>query len=50
MKKFWRFILRRDLPQESLTGLDFAVVGLGDSSYLRLVLVAFMEKVMLPFL
>ncbi|XP_058946686.2 NADPH-dependent diflavin oxidoreductase 1-like isoform X1 [Pocillopora verrucosa] len=33
MKKFWRFILRRNLPVNSLSGLSFAVLGLGDSSY-----------------
>ncbi|XP_038063679.1 NADPH-dependent diflavin oxidoreductase 1-like isoform X2 [Patiria miniata] len=33
MKKFWRFILRRNLPADSLSGLQFAVLGLGDSSY-----------------
>lgn len=33
MKKFWRFLLRRDLPSDSLKSLQFAVIGLGDSSY-----------------
>ncbi|XP_022085194.1 NADPH-dependent diflavin oxidoreductase 1-like [Acanthaster planci] len=33
MKKFWRFICRRNLPTDSLSGLHFAVIGLGDSSY-----------------
>ncbi|XP_078382662.1 NADPH-dependent diflavin oxidoreductase 1-like isoform X2 [Oculina patagonica] len=33
MKNFWRFILRRNLPVNSLSGLSFAVLGLGDSSY-----------------
>ncbi len=33
MKKFWRFLLRRNLPNDSLSELQFAVVGLGDSSY-----------------
>ncbi|XP_015765584.1 PREDICTED: NADPH-dependent diflavin oxidoreductase 1-like [Acropora digitifera] len=33
MKKFWRFILRRNLPSNSLCGVCFAVLGLGDSSY-----------------
>ncbi|XP_068695868.1 NADPH-dependent diflavin oxidoreductase 1-like [Montipora foliosa] len=33
MKKFWRFILRRHLPSNSLSGVCFAVLGLGDSSY-----------------
>lgn len=35
MKKFWRFMLRRDLPNDSLCSLSFAVIGLGDSSYLK---------------
>lgn len=33
MRTFWRFLLRRSLPAESLSGLHFAVLGLGDSSY-----------------
>ncbi|CAH3041690.1 unnamed protein product [Porites lobata] len=33
MKKFWRFMLRRNLPSNSLSGVSFAVLGLGDSSY-----------------
>ncbi|XP_075041573.1 NADPH-dependent diflavin oxidoreductase 1 [Mixophyes fleayi] len=33
MKNFWRFIFRRNLPQNSLCRMDYAVLGLGDSSY-----------------
>ncbi|PIK49574.1 putative NADPH-dependent diflavin oxidoreductase 1 [Apostichopus japonicus] len=33
MRKFWKFLLRKDLPKESLVRLKFAVLGLGDSSY-----------------
>ncbi|EDO30877.1 predicted protein [Nematostella vectensis] len=33
MKKFWRFIMRRNLPAHSLQQLSFSVLGLGDSSY-----------------
>merc|ERR1712113_672877 len=33
MKSFWRFLLRRNLPKNSLIGLSYAVFGLGDSSY-----------------
>ncbi|KAG8549501.1 hypothetical protein GDO81_020980 [Engystomops pustulosus] len=33
MKNFWRFIFRRNLPHNSLCQMDFAVLGLGDSSY-----------------
>lgn len=32
---FWRFLLRADLPVDSLSDLRFAVLGLGDSSYLK---------------
>ncbi|XP_019861809.1 PREDICTED: NADPH-dependent diflavin oxidoreductase 1-like [Amphimedon queenslandica] len=35
MKQFWRFLLRRNLPADSLLHLQTAVVGLGDSSYLK---------------
>ncbi|KAJ8388802.1 hypothetical protein AAFF_G00130350 [Aldrovandia affinis] len=33
MKNFWRFIFRKSLPAGSLCRLDYAVLGLGDSSY-----------------
>eukprot|EP00002_Diphylleia_rotans_P021521 TRINITY_DN4186_c0_g1_i2.p1 TRINITY_DN4186_c0_g1~~TRINITY_DN4186_c0_g1_i2.p1 ORF type:complete len:593 (+),score=121.84 TRINITY_DN4186_c0_g1_i2:58-1836(+) len=33
MKKFWRFLLRKDLPSDSLNSVSFSVFGLGDSSY-----------------
>ncbi|XP_069790684.1 NADPH-dependent diflavin oxidoreductase 1 isoform X2 [Narcine bancroftii] len=33
MKKFWRFIFRRNLPAASLSMMNSAVLGLGDSSY-----------------
>lgn len=33
MKTFWRFLLRKNLPSDCLNGLNFAVLGLGDSSY-----------------
>lgn len=33
MKNSWKFLLRRDLPLNSLINLNFAVLGLGDSSY-----------------
>ncbi|XP_032905224.1 NADPH-dependent diflavin oxidoreductase 1 isoform X2 [Amblyraja radiata] len=33
MKKFWRFIFRRNLPAASLSLVNSAVLGLGDSSY-----------------
>ncbi|XP_034837360.1 NADPH-dependent diflavin oxidoreductase 1 [Maniola hyperantus] len=33
MKRFWKFLLRKNLPTNSLVKLKFGVVGLGDSSY-----------------
>lgn len=33
MKNAWRFLLKRSLPSNSLEGLQFACLGLGDSSY-----------------
>jgi sulfite reductase alpha subunit-like flavoprotein len=33
MRAFWRFLLRKDLPSNSLTSMQFTVFGLGDSSY-----------------
>ncbi|KDR16972.1 NADPH-dependent diflavin oxidoreductase 1 [Zootermopsis nevadensis] len=35
MKHFWRFLLRKNLPADSLQGLRYAVLGLGDSSYAK---------------
>jgi sulfite reductase alpha subunit-like flavoprotein len=40
MKKFWRFLLRKSLPCDSLSTLQFCVVGLGDSSYQKFNFVA----------
>lgn len=33
MTKFWKFLLRKDLPKNSLKNLNFGVIGLGDSRY-----------------
>lgn len=33
MRKFWRFLLRKGLPRDSLINSHIAVLGLGDSSY-----------------
>lgn len=33
VRKFWRFVFRRDLPENSLQGVKIAFLGLGDSSY-----------------
>ena len=34
-RAFWRFILRKGLPEDTLSDLRFATFGLGDSSYAR---------------
>lgn len=33
MKLFWKFLLRKSLPADSLSGMRFTVIGFGDSSY-----------------
>jgi hypothetical protein len=33
MRAFWKFLLRRNLPTNSLESMQFAVLALGDSSY-----------------
>ncbi|XP_041985478.1 NADPH-dependent diflavin oxidoreductase 1 [Aricia agestis] len=33
MRRFWKFLLRKNLPNNSLMKLKFGVVGLGDSTY-----------------
>lgn len=35
MKQFWRFLLRRNLPRDSLIHFKYGVIGLGDSTYLK---------------
>ncbi|CRK94651.1 CLUMA_CG008151, isoform A [Clunio marinus] len=40
MKKFWKFLLRKNLPADSLERLQFGVLGLGDSSYQKFNFVA----------
>nr|XP_018906854.1 PREDICTED: NADPH-dependent diflavin oxidoreductase 1 [Bemisia tabaci] len=40
MKKFWKFLLRRNLPSTSLINSKFAILGLGDSSYAKFNFVA----------
>lgn len=32
MRRFWRFLLRKNLPADSLCKMKMAVFGLGDSS------------------
>ena len=31
MRAFWRFLLRKNLPPDSLSSVSFAAFGLGDS-------------------
>lgn len=33
MKNFWKFLLRKNLPLDSLESVNFGVLALGDSSY-----------------
>ncbi|XP_067132918.1 NADPH-dependent diflavin oxidoreductase 1-like [Centruroides vittatus] len=33
MKQFWKFLLRKNLPSNSLQNMKYSVIGLGDSSY-----------------
>jgi sulfite reductase alpha subunit-like flavoprotein len=40
MKMFWKFLLRRNLPSDSLSSLECGVIGLGDSSYAKFNFVA----------
>lgn len=40
MTTFWKFLLRKSLPSDSLTKLNFGVIGLGDSSYQKFNFVA----------
>ncbi|XP_070494025.1 NADPH-dependent diflavin oxidoreductase 1 [Chironomus tepperi] len=40
MKTFWKFLLRKNLPTNSLSNLSFGVIGLGDSSYQKFNFVA----------
>lgn len=40
MQKFWKFLLRKSLPSDSLAKLNFGVIGLGDSSYQKFNFVA----------
>ncbi|KAJ3276752.1 NADPH-dependent diflavin oxidoreductase 1 [Terramyces sp. JEL0728] len=35
MKSFWRFLLKKSLPTDSLTSMKFGVFGQGDSSYVN---------------
>ncbi|GLC34942.1 hypothetical protein PLESTM_000256800 [Pleodorina starrii] len=40
MRRFWRFLLRKSLPPDSLAACRYAVFGLGDSGYVNFNVVA----------
>lgn len=40
MKSFWKFLLRKSLPSDSLCAMNYAVLGMGDSSYAQFNFVA----------
>ncbi|XP_045455389.1 NADPH-dependent diflavin oxidoreductase 1 [Melitaea cinxia] len=40
MRKFWKFLLRKSLPSNSLVNLNFGVIGFGDSKYSKFNFVA----------
>ncbi|XP_055386344.1 NADPH-dependent diflavin oxidoreductase 1 [Condylostylus longicornis] len=40
MKKFWKFLCRKSLPNNSLAHMKFGLLGLGDSSYIKFNFVA----------
>lgn len=35
MRKFWKLLLRKNLPPTILSGVNYAVFGLGDSGYVK---------------
>lgn len=35
MKNFWKFLLIKELPSDSLANVQFSVFGLGDSGYAK---------------
>jgi len=49
MKGFWRFLLRKSLPVNSLAGASTAVFGLGDSGAVTLVLQRVVSRLQLHF-
>ena len=40
MKRFWRFLLRKNLPPDAFEAVKFGVIGLGDSAYIKFNFVA----------
>jgi len=39
-QKFWKFVMRKNLPSSCLSDVTYAVLGLGDSSYAKFNFVA----------
>lgn len=35
MRRFWKLLLRKNLPPTILAGTNYAVFGLGDSGYVK---------------
>jgi sulfite reductase alpha subunit-like flavoprotein len=35
MRRFWKLLLRKNLPSSILAGTNYAVFGLGDSGYVK---------------
>ena len=35
MKRFWKFLLRKSHPSDALDHMEYTVLGLGDSSYIK---------------
>ncbi len=35
MRRFWKLLLRKNLPPTILAGVNYAVFGLGDSGYVQ---------------
>lgn len=35
MRRFWKLLLRKNLPANILAGTNYAVFGLGDSGYVK---------------
>ena len=50
MNKFWKFLLRKSLPKDSLRSTSFGVFGLGDSGYDKFNAVARFDNILVPSL
>eukprot|EP00976_Prorocentrum_cordatum_P024294 494649-Prorocentrum_minimum.AAC.2 len=47
-KRFWRFLLKKSLPADSLSGVACAVFGLGDSGYVQYNVSLLVRRVVRP--